>query len=353
MSKHCLHASWPVRILPKHAASGILLLLLVSLGVAMPAPANAQSCRVNTGPSINFGEVDRSTTDASGTISITCQRNFGEFAAFRVCLNVPGTNPAGAPSQGINPRWMSNDNGAYLAYDLYSDPSRMRLLGPSGGGYPAYSTSFDMFNLLITSRTFTMPVYGRVHPGQRLPASSPLTHVIAGGELRYAYNVPRLFVPFPDPPTESQCLSRTGASGHGLVSFETNVRATVANTCRITAATDLDFGAVTALPNNRDQTSTIQFQCPVGASWQVGLDNGSHAEGDTRRMAGPDGRYLRYELYRDPQRSQRWGNTRNSDMSQGTGTDATQTLTVHGRVPAQPTPVPGNYADTVTITLTY
>ena len=37
----------------------------------------------------------------------------------------------------------------------------------------------------------------------------------------------------------------------------------------------------------------------------------------------------------------------------GTGTAATQSIPVYGRVPAQATPPPGTYSDTVVATVTY
>jgi spore coat protein U-like protein len=37
----------------------------------------------------------------------------------------------------------------------------------------------------------------------------------------------------------------------------------------------------------------------------------------------------------------------------GTGSGAQQTLSLYGRVPAQRTPAPGDYKDTVTVTLTF
>ncbi|WP_409528142.1 spore coat protein U domain-containing protein [Rhizobium sp.] len=40
-------------------------------------------------------------------------------------------------------------------------------------------------------------------------------------------------------------------------------------------------------------------------------------------------------------------------MVTGTGTGSPQTLTVYGRVPAQNTPAPGTYSDTVVVTVSY
>ncbi|MFC5489981.1 spore coat protein U domain-containing protein [Dokdonella soli] len=57
--------------------------------------------------------------------------------------------------------------------------------------------------------------------------------------------------------------------------------------CRLTTAIDLDFrSAPGLLTANRDQVSTISTTCTYRTAWQVGLNNGRHASGSTRRMAG-------------------------------------------------------------------
>lgn len=323
----------------------LFALLLAGLLGSAALPANAQQCWVSDQLDIAFGEVGATGKNTSDTLTITCQRNLGQAVAFRLCMFIP----EGSPIPGVAPRWMTNYNGAQMGYDLYSDPARTQILGPYGSGYPTHSSTLTMYLLTSTQDTVDMAVYARAHPGQNLTAAYPFQSQINGGLIRYSFNAGIL----PSTPTVTQCLSGTGASGSGTASFYTQVSATFANTCRITTATDLDFGAVGALAGNRDQTSTIQLQCPNGAAWRVGLNNGNHANGSTRRMAGPGGSYLRYELYRDAGRNQRWGNTANVDTVNGSGTNASQSLTVHGRVPAQASPVPGTYSDTVTVTLTY
>jgi len=47
------------------------------------------------------------------------------------------------------------------------------------------------------------------------------------------------------------------------------------------------------------------------------------------------------------------GNTVSTDTVAATGNGASQSYTVYGRVPAQTTPAPGTYTDTVTVTVTY
>lgn len=327
----------------------LLALLLVGLLGSGALPANAQQCWINTGPNIAFGEVGPTGKNTSDTVTVTCQRNMLQFAAFRLCMFIP----EGSPIAGVDPRWMTNYNGAQMGYDFYSDAARTRIIGPYGSGFPTYSTTLTMSSALVFESTVGMALYARAHPGQNLPAAHPFQSQVGGGQVRYSYNVGTLFNPIPSPPTEAQCVSGSGAAGSGVVSFYTQVTAAFANTCRITTATDLDFGAVTVLAGDRDQTSSIQLQCPNGTVWRIGLNNGGNATGNTRRMAGPSGNHLRYELYRNPERTQRWGNTLGTDTSNGTGNNASQSLTVYGRIPAQASPVPGTYSDTVTVTLTY
>ena len=62
---------------------------------------------------------------------------------------------------------------------------------------------------------------------------------------------------------------------------------------------------------------------------------------------------LGYKLFRDSGRTQNWGNTVGTDTVAGTGNGTQQTLTIYGRVPAQTTPAPATYNDTVTVTVTY
>jgi len=70
-------------------------------------------------------------------------------------------------------------------------------------------------------------------------------------------------------------------------------------------------------------------------------------------MTGPGSYSLAYELYRDVGRRQRWGNTLNVDTLTGSGTAATQTLTVYGRVPPQAPVAAGAYSDKITVTVTF
>lgn len=120
--------------------------------------------------------------------------------------------------------------------------------------------------------------------------------------------------------------------------------------CAITSPTDLDFGSNNLLNANVDQTSTFNVQCTNTTPFDIELDNGANFSG-SRRMADGAGNFVNYALYQDAGRSTAWGSGGAALSDTGNGTAVA--YTVYGRVPTQTTPAPGNYLDTVTISVTY
>ena len=68
--------------------------------------------------------------------------------------------------------------------------------------------------------------------------------------------------------------------------------------------------------------------------------------------AGTTSNYVSYELYRDTTRLLRWG-TGLGNESTGTGSGSSQSLTVYGQVPLQPSVNVGSYTDTIVATVTF
>lgn len=133
-----------------------------------------------------------------------------------------------------------------------------------------------------------------------------------------------------------------------------DVRITIAAECQIVSTPDLDFGSAGVLTDNVDATTTLQVACTASTPYDIGLNEGVGPEATitTRQMAS-GGDTVSYQLFRDAGHTANWGNTVGTDTQSGTGTGATQSYTVYGRVPSQTTPAPGVYSDTVTVTLTY
>ncbi|HEX4555599.1 MAG TPA: spore coat U domain-containing protein [Xanthobacteraceae bacterium] len=132
------------------------------------------------------------------------------------------------------------------------------------------------------------------------------------------------------------------------------VQVTVVATCTINSASTLNFGSQGVFTANVDQTSTIQVQCTNTTPYTIGLDAGlgSGATVAVRKMTS-GGATVNYTLYSDSGRTTVWGTTIGTNTVAATGNGAAQSYTVYGRIPAQTTPAPGSYADTVTVTVTY
>jgi len=132
------------------------------------------------------------------------------------------------------------------------------------------------------------------------------------------------------------------------------VQATITATCTINSASTLNFGTQGVLAANVDLTSTLQVTCTNTTPYNIGLDagTGSGATVAVRKLTSSSNT-LNYTLYSDSGRTTVWGNTVSTDTVAGTGNGTGQSYTVYGRIPAQTTPAPGNYTDTITVTVTY
>jgi spore coat protein U-like protein len=134
-----------------------------------------------------------------------------------------------------------------------------------------------------------------------------------------------------------------------------SVTATVLASCTVSAGT-LAFGNYTPTDGSPvDATSTVNVVCTNGTSYTVALDGGSTANNVAARAMSDGGSHaLSYEIYDDASHATMWGDGTGATVTQsGTGNGATQGLTAYGRVPASQFAVAGNYADTVTVTVSY
>lgn len=129
----------------------------------------------------------------------------------------------------------------------------------------------------------------------------------------------------------------------------------VAATCSV-STTNLAFGDYTGgSASALDATSTISVRCVTGTAYAVTLSAGTTpgASVFARAMAGPSGGKLYYNLYADSGRTSVWGDGATGTRVTGTGTGASTSLTVYGRVPPGQWPAAGVYTDLVTATVAY
>ena len=316
----------------------LLVLVLLIAGAALPRVATAQniSCSA-TMTNVAFGNVNpqSSQTDANATLNYTCTNSNNNTRYATVCFSIGDGAQGGGNS---NPRRMQDGAADPLYFQLWQDVNHTIVWGSSFFGV---NTPVQV-NVTVAGRgsvSGSATMYGRVVGGQTTAIPGAYQDQFTGNHTALTIN-------------ESNSSPPGSCSTSILSQFPFGVTATVVSQCSVSATT-LDFGTVGLLLANTDGTSTVTLQCASGVAWQVGLDNGQHAAGTTRRMIGPTASLVTYELYRNATRTQRWGNTLNTDTAVGTGTGANQNLTVYGRVPNQTTPSAGVYNDTITVTVTY
>ena len=324
----------------------VIGILLVSSG------AQAQSCSF-TVANVNFGNIDvlpGASVATTSTINVTCSGGPPTTAYVHICLNLgPGNPPtSGAGSTGAV-RHMRTAAGLALDYSFYRNlgntqpwgattatalgtPAELDLVRPSGG---SVSSSATIYATVSSSQT-TAP------PG----AYSSVFSVTADARFDYAFRNNATPVP------------TCSAGGYTSVIPNFSVLATILANCLITAAPDLDFGAVGVLTAAVAGTTSVTARCTSTTTYNIGLSVGLGvgATVATRRMTGPGGATIAYSLYRPPGPplyASVWGTTIGTNTIGGTGTGLTQTTTVYGLVPVQSTPVPGNYQDTAVVTVTY
>jgi spore coat protein U-like protein len=133
-----------------------------------------------------------------------------------------------------------------------------------------------------------------------------------------------------------------------------NVRITITSACSL-AASDLIFPTTGLLASAVSGSTSLNVTCTNTTPYSVGINEGLNGASVTSRqmIGGPSNELVSYQLCRDAACAINWGNTIGTDTLSGTGTGASQSVTVYGLVPAQTTPAPGVYADTVQVQLTY
>ncbi len=334
----------------RHPGLMLILLLLpfVAAGLFFPKTTQADPVECSASvSSINFGSVDSTATgnhDTTATLTGTCTKQSYYTAWWvTVCYNI-SNGPLGLDANG---RRQIQGPGGNLPFQIYKNASRTIVWGSHnsttypdpvyrvfymGGGAPPHHLS--------------IPVYARLFAP--LPTATT-------GNYTTTFTYPQVSITGLLTSYEPSNPAQNCANAGDDTSFLNNlaVQATIQALCHVDA-TDMNFGTLNGLLNsNRETTSSLSITCTQGTAYNVGLDNGEHYANGYRRMAGPNGNYVKYQLYRNANRTQLWGNTIGTDTVTGTGTGSTQNLTVWGRVPPQTTPPAGNYSDTIQVTITY
>lgn len=148
-------------------------------------------------------------------------------------------------------------------------------------------------------------------------------------------------------------MRRLRVIGVGLwLQLWTVAAAQAAGSCEVSISL-VDFGRVD-VRRGGEITGEVAVRCPTAQRFALSLSRG-HGDYRMRRMRGPDGAELEYNLFVDPAHLRVWGDGIAGGTARLTGrTDGRRTtlITVYGRIPrGQRGGRAGAYADALTVTL--
>ena len=137
-----------------------------------------------------------------------------------------------------------------------------------------------------------------------------------------------------------------------------DVTAEVLSSCNIVSTSTLAFGSVDQSAANIDNQGEISLICTATTPWVLHTDDGINASGAQKRLKhASQADTLNYDIFTDNGRSVPFptvAGTPGSGPASNTGNGLAQTVTVFGRIPScQTLPRPGNYSDTLTVTVSY
>lgn len=313
----------------------LLVLLVISLFIVARPQAAWSGCFATT-TNISFGTVNigsLSGATSTGTINEGCTPGLLTLGTLAICNSIG----VGANSVSQSNRTMKNGVNS-LSYQVYSDPSYTTVFNYPGGDL--FTIPYSTLGGGSTNATIYSKILGS-------PAGLP------PGTYTDSYTTTAMAVATFDSTGLSllQCGDTLLYASSAIVF---TVSATLASSCDVTT-TNMVFPTAGVIQTTIDATSTLSITCTSTTPYNVGLSSGTGAGATTaiRKMTGSGGATVDYTLYRDAARAQLWGAAIGIDTVAGTGTGSAQAITVYGRVPAQTTPAPGFYSDTINVTVTY
>jgi spore coat protein U-like protein len=146
-------------------------------------------------------------------------------------------------------------------------------------------------------------------------------------------------------------------AAQGQSSANMQVSANVIRKCVI-FTNPLNFGSYDPVQTNAaaalDGQATLRVACTKGTAVNIAMDNGTNPQGTIRRMSGGGANLLDYELYKDANRTQRWGADAGDRLDAGIAPSRDpRDFIVYGRVPGSQDVPEGSFQDTILVTVQF
>ena len=314
----------------------LIFIAALFLSITSASVVIAQTC-TSTISDMNFGTVNLQAggaIDTTAVLSVTCSSSLNLQLLMRVCPNLN----AGSGGSSGSTRLMTNGANT-LSYQFFQDANRTVLWGSSTNTTLGSVPAIDVIAPILGPGTATRTIYGRILGSQASKLAGTYLSMFSGGQARINYV--RYLLGAPD--------CSTVADNPIQPSF--NVQAIVNRSCTVSAS-PLNFGTHSAMTSNIDANGALTINCTLGLPYSISLNGGlSNAQPTQRRMTLGSTAII-YGLYSNSTRTVPWGNTAGQIVSR-TGTGATESVPVYGRVAPQATPTSGVYTDTVVVTINY
>jgi spore coat protein U-like protein len=333
---------------PRRCLLSLWVLLMLACG-----QARADSCSVAQ-TNIVFPAVSSiTTTDAyvNANFQVSCTWNslVGGLLLQNatVCLYL-GSGSGNSSTSVTVPRQLANGSKR-VNYNLYTDASY--AAAKVWGGWAGTDTSANVITFTLTKTGGFGTLVQDVNVYGKLNADSTLSSLDVGpNNLSFtsdfgAGSVLMRYVFF---------LSGTGNCLLGVsVPMPFQVSAGVINDCTINIG-NLVFPNSSFLTGPVRTTAALTTRCSLNTAYKVTFGQGS-TSGNTqlarKMIGGPSNELVAYQISNALDGTSLGDGSGGTVVISGTGTGATQTQTVYGLVPAQSTPTPGAYKDTVVATV--
>ncbi|QHE92735.1 fimbrial major subunit CsuA/B family protein [Pandoraea fibrosis] len=303
----------------------------------LSAAAHAQTCSLGT-PTLAFSAfspISGAALSATGTIPVSCTWPIvGGNPNVKVCLALNASQPLS----------LTNAGNA-ITFGLFTDPAYSNAWGTATSSVIAITLARPLLGGTLTQN---VNVYGKIAAAQTtVPTSGSsntvYTRVFATGDMSLQYASYGALSPAP----------ACGSAMTAVPGTPFNANVTVINNCTIAAA-NITFATQSALASPVTSTGQITVQCTKNDAYRVSLSGGLLGTVTSRSMTGVTGSSVSYQLYLDSGYATIWGDgTSGTSQLTGVGSGLVQFIPIYALVPAQSTPAPGVYTDTVTATIEF
>ena len=333
-------------------SSALLLMLLMLCG----GQARADSCGITpanvTFPSVS--SISPGPVYASSTFKITCTWTATDVLTglltpnATICLNL-GAGSGNASTTATTSRQLSSGS-LRVNYNLYTDAT----YAPAKiwGGWTGTTTSGNGIVFTMTksggpgSLDRFVTIYGKLEADSTLsslsvgPDNLNFTSNFGAGSAVMNY--------------QFALLGLLGCLIPQTVAIPFTVSAPVINDCNINIG-NLAFPQSRLLTAAVRTTSSLSVMCSKDTAYRITLGAGTYGATTTaRRMRNTGTAETVDYMVSSGLDGASWGDGTGGTVAvTGTGTGVAQAMTVYGMVPAQNTPSPGDYKDTVTATVSF